>query len=443
MDYEIRYARSGDAYIAYGVYGSGPLDVVVVTGFAWHLEINWEHPLVAAWWKRWASFARVVTIDKRGTGLSDRVPPAELPNLEQRMDDVRAVMDHAGIERAAVLGFWEGGPMCALFAATYPERTTHLVLHGAPAVFERSADYPWAPTAEENQAAAALIPELWGSGDWLGRLMPSKQDDSRTMQWLAKMERNSASPGAAIALWRMNTKVDVRDILPAIHVPTLVINRIEDPVSPVEGARYVAARIPGARLVELGGVDHLPFMDDDETVVGEIRQFLTGTREQAEVDRILATVLFVDIVASTERAVELGDRLWRERLEGFYAAAREELERHRGVEVNTTGDGLLARFDGPARAIRCASALIYAGRQLALEVRAGLHTGECEVLDRDLGGIAVHIGARVAGLADAGEVYVSRTVKDLVAGSGIEFVDCGRHALKGVPGDWEVHRVLA
>ena len=438
---DTRYARSGDLHIAYQTFGAGPIDVVIVPGFVWHLEYQWEEPRVAAAWRRLASFSRVIMLDKRGTGLSDRVPNDQLPTLEERMDDVRAVMDAAGSERAAFLGFWEGGPMCALFAATYPERTRALVLYGAPATFRPSPDHPWGWSDEETGPFLDWLSAHWGEGKVLGGLAPSDAHDARTQRWLARMERTGASPGAAIALWRMNREVDVRDVLPAIRVPTLVVNRRDDPIVPVAAARYLAARIPNARFLELPGDDHFFWSGDMEGYMAALQEFVSDEPYEWETERVLTTVLFVDIVGSTQRAAELGDRRWAALLADFYEAARRELALHQGRQVNTTGDGLLARFDGPARGIRCAAGIVATSQRLGLEVRAGLHTGECELRGDDLGGIAVHIGARIAALAAPGEVLVSSTVKDLVAGSGLAFAEHGRHALRGVPGAWSVFRV--
>ncbi len=438
MDLDVRYARSGALHIAYAVIGAGPPDLVLVPGFTWHLECAWESPAFAAMWQRVASFCRLITIDKRGTGLSDRVPNDALPTLEDRMDDVRAVLDTVGSEQAALLGFWEGGPLCTMFAATYPERTRALVLYAAPAAFAPSAEYPWAPDDEGYAAMLSLIDTLWGQGQFLARLAPSLADDERTLRWCARMERMGASPGAAMALVRMNRDIDVSHVLSAVRVPTLVLHRRDDPVVPLAAGRYVAERIPGARFVELEGRDHLPWIGDAESVLAELREFVTGVREEVETERVLATILFVDIVASTARAAALGDARWRAILDAFYAAARAEVDRFRGHLVKTTGDGLLATFDGPARAIRCADAIRRASPALGLDVRAGLHTGECEMRAGDVGGLAVHIGARVADLAASGEVLVSSTVHDLVAGSGIAFEHRGPHTLKGVPEEWQL-----
>ena len=438
---ETRYARSGDLHIAYQVVGEGPPDLVALPGFVSHLEHQWEDVKVATFWQRLASFSRLILIDKRGTGLSDRVPVKELPTLEERMDDLRAVMNEAGSERAALLGFWEGAPMSALFAATYPQRTTALILYGPMACFTRSDDYPWGLSSEEDEDRMRRIEQSWGRGAFLSATTPSIADDEQALQWLARLERLGASPGAAVALWRMNTAIDVRPVLPTIRVPTLVLHRRDDTLVPLAAGRDVAHRIPGARFVELPGRDHLPWVGDSDAIIDEIQEFLTGVRGSPDADRILATVLFTDIVQSTQRAAELGDQRWRRVLDSHYALVRRALTRFRGREVKTTGDGFLASFDGPARAVRCAGAIIEGARQLDLEVRAGIHTGECEVRGDDLGGIAVHIGARVVALAGPGEVLVSSTVKDLVAGSGLEFEDRGRHALKGVPDEWRLYQV--
>jgi class 3 adenylate cyclase len=440
-DVETRYAKSGDLYIAYQTVGEGTLDLVVVPGFVWHLEHQWEWPEFAAMLRRLGSFSRLILFDKRGTGLSDRVPPGEMPTLEQRMDDLRAVLDACGSERASLLGFWEGGPMCALFAATHPQRTRALVLYGAPAAFTKAPGYPWAPDAEENEKIARGFGDAWGQGLLRFILAPSVADDERIARWFARLERLGASPGAAIALWQMNAEIDVRDVLPSIRVPTLVLHRRDDTNLPVEVGRYVAQLVPGARFVELEGRDHLPWVGDVEPFLGEIEEFLTGTRGVSEADRVLATVLFTDVVESTQRAQELGDRRWRDLLEGFQDRVREAVGRFRGREIDTAGDGFFATFDGPARAIRCAQSIRDTVAVLGLSVRTGLHTGECEISGDKVAGIAVHIGARVAASAAPGEILVSSTVKDLVAGSGLRFEDRGVRQLKGMPGEWRLYAV--
>ncbi len=437
MPPETRYAKSGDINIAYQVVGGGPLDLVLVSGFVSHLDLDWEEPRYAHFLRRLASFSRLIRFDKRGTGLSDR--PGGLPDLETRMDDVRAVLDTVGSERAALLGYSEGGPMCILFAATYPERTSALVLYGTYAKRrDPDDDYPWAATWEERQAYADQVEREWGTEADLGTMAPNA-DDAMVRWWRARA-RASASPGAAKALILMNSQIDVRGVLSSLRVPTLVLHRRGDHDARLDEGRYIADHIPGARFVELEGEDHVPSIDSDQ-ILDEAEEFLTGARRGPEPDRVLATILFTDIVGSTERASELGDRRWRELLEQHQAVVRRELERFRGREIDTAGDGFLATFDGPARAIRCARAIGNGVLGLGIEVRAGLHTGECEVLGDKVAGVAVHTGARVAGAAGPGEVLVSNTVRDLVAGSGIQFEDRGEHELKGV-GSWRLYSVV-
>jgi pimeloyl-ACP methyl ester carboxylesterase len=441
MTPETRYAKSGEVHIAYQVVGDGPIDLVYVPGWTSHVEYQWELPATARAFRRMASFSRLILFDKRGTGLSDRVPEAALPTLEQRMDDVRAVMDAAGSERATLFGASEGGPMCMLFAATYPERTAALILYGSFPVRTWSPDYPWAITSEQQAMFEEMVRADWGKGADSAIRIPSA--DERFLEQFATLCRLSASPGAALALLKMNFQIDVRAILPTIRVPTLILHKERDQRVDVGNSRYLAERISGAKFVELPGVDHYMWLGGDDPVTDEIEEFLTGTRHVAEADRILATVLFTDIVGSTERAATLGDRRWRELLDDHHAVVRRELARYRGREVHTTGDGFLATFDGPARGVRCATAIGQALRALGIEVRAGVHTGEIELMVDDVGGIAVHIGARVAAAAGPGEVLVSSTVKDLVAGAGIEFDDRGSHSLKGVPGEWRLFRAIA
>jgi pimeloyl-ACP methyl ester carboxylesterase len=438
MQAETKYARSGDIHIAYQVLGRGPLDLVYVPGWVSHVELAWEEPTLARFLRRFASFSRLITFDKRGTGLSDRVPNDQLPTLEERMDDLRAVMDAVGSERAALLGVSEGGNLCALFAATYPERTTALVMYGTFAKRIWSPDYPWAPTPEKREQEYALVESEWGGLMDLAHYVPSKIDDEEFARRLATYMRRAASPGAAEALLRMNTQIDIRAILPTISVPTLVIHRTGDLDVNVEEGRWLAEQIAGARFVELSGDDHLPWVGDQDAILDEIQEFLTGVRPILESDRVLSTLLFTDIVSSTELADRLGDRAWIELLERHHAMVRRELTRFRGREVDTAGDGFFATFDGPARAIRCALNVVEAGHQIGIKIRAGLHTGEIEVTGPKIGGIALHIGSRVAATSKPGEVLVSSTVKDLVAGSRIHFVDRGTHVLKGVPGEWHL-----
>jgi len=435
-----QYTKSGDLHIAYQVTGAGPLDLVFVPGFVSHLECQWGRPWSAHFFERLGSFSRLIRFDKRGTGLSDRV--GGIPTLEQRMDDVRAVMDAVGSERAALFGISEGGPMSLLFAATYPERTSALVLYGSYARRSWSSEHPSGRTEAEWQTMLDTIEKGWGNpGGLVTMWAPSAADDESYRQWAATYSRLAASPGAAVAVMQMNKEIDVRPILPAVRVPTLIVHRTGDRVTQAEQARYLAKHVPGARLVELPGADHIPWVGDSDAILNEVEEFLTGSRHETETDRVLATVLFTDIVGSTERAAALGHRKWRDLLEGYHSLARRELARFRGREVDTAGDGFFAAFDGPARAIRCAEAISKGVRPLGIEIRAGLHTGECELIGEKVGGIAVHIGARVASLARASEVLVSNTVKDLVAGSGIGFEDRGTQTLKGVPGEWRLYAV--
>jgi class 3 adenylate cyclase len=438
-----RYARSGDTNIAYTVTGAGSFDVIFVPGFVSNVELDWGDPLRAAFLSRLASFSRLIMLDKRGTGLSDRA--SAVPDLETRMDDIRAVMDAAGSERAALFGLADGGSLAIVFAATYPERTGALVLYATLPRYVRSPDFPWAPSREEAEREIAELEGRWGTpelaSEWLeGHDGPAAED-------LAALMRRSASPGAAAALARMNLEIDVRHLLGAVRVPTLVLHRTGQHGIDVRGGRFLAERISGARFIELEGSESLPYLGDSEGVLGEIERFLTdlwegGGWEESEPDRILATVLFSDIVGSSEKAASLGDRAWRELLETHHELVRGQLVHYRGKEVDTAGDGFFASFDGPARAIRCVCAIVDVLRELGLEVRVGLHTGECELLDGRVAGIAVHTGARVASLAEPGEVLVSSTVKDLVAGSGIEFKDRGEHQLKGISEAWRLFAVV-
>jgi pimeloyl-ACP methyl ester carboxylesterase len=443
---ETRYAKSGDVAIAYQVVGDGPFDLVHVPPFVSHVELAWQVPGMAGLIKGLASFARVISFDKRGTGMSDRV--TGVPTLETRMDDVRAVMDAVGSERAALLGASEGGPMSALFAATYPDRVSALVLFGSYATERWAPDYPWGYRDEEFEADIAEEERAWGTPEYArtvaDALAPSADEDGRDA--LAMLIRQSVSPGAAVALSRMNREIDVRPALSAIRVPTLVVNREGDDEFIKGGSQYLAEHIPGARQVELPGADHVMHAGDTDPVLREIEGFLTEVWEERaweeiEPDRVLATILFTDIVGSTAKAVDLGDAGWRKLLDAHNALVRRLLVRYRGKELDTAGDGFFASFDGPARAIRCACAIRDGVREFGLEVRAGLHTGECELMDGKVGGIAVHLGARVAAQAAPGEVLVSSTVKDLVAGSTIEFADQGMRQLKDIPGEWHLFAV--
>ena len=433
---QTRYARSGDLHIAYQVLGNGPIDVLLVPGWISHLELEWDNPRIVRAFERLSSFCRLIRFDKRGTGLSDRV--SGVPSLEERMDDVRAVMDAVGSKRAALLGISEGGPMSILFAATYPERTSALVLYGSFARDAWAPDHPWGITQERQAEVNKHRAATWGEGLGAGVMAPDLADDGEFRRWFGRLERGAATPATINALGQMNLEIDVRSVLSAIAVPTLVVHRTGDTVVNVENGRLIARNIPGANLVELPGRNHAPWAVDAGPLLDEIETFLTGVRSSPELDRVLATLLFTDIVGSTERAVAMGDSAWKELLEHHRFSVRRQLERHRGREINTTGDGFLASFDGPARAVRCGRAIVDTAKALGIQVRAGVHTGECEVMGDDLGGIAVHIGARVAGQAMPDEVLVSSTVKDLVAGAGLHFESRGLHALKGVPGQWSL-----
>ena len=442
---DVSYARSGEVAIAYQTFGSGPVDVVFARGFAGDLLSVWEQPLLTRFIEGLASFARVTILDKRGTGLSDRV--RDVPTLETRMDDLRAVMDDVGAGRAILTTAQEGARLAALFAATYPERTAGLVLIDPTAKGHRTDDYPWAPTEEEWRATLAEVEEGWGRTEFLDLRLadwaPTKQDDPEFRAWFHAHMRRGLSPGSALAFFRMMMDSDVSEVLPAVRVPTVILSS-EAERGPSE---FFARSIAGARLVELpaafSGIYH--WVDDDACEIS-LRETaaLAGARVPlARADRVLATVLFTDIVGSTERASQLGDRAWRDLLERHHAVVRRRITQFRGEEVDTAGDGFFASFDGPGRAIECARALVADVRALGLELRIGLHTGECERHDGKLTGIAVPVGARVADAAQAGEVLVSSTVKDLVAGSGLEFDDRGVHELKGVPGEWRLYAVRA
>jgi class 3 adenylate cyclase/pimeloyl-ACP methyl ester carboxylesterase len=443
---EIRYARSGDVNVAYSVVGDGPFDVVFVSGWVLsNLEVGWEGS-AADLYSGISSFSRLILFDKRGTGLSDRV--SGVPDLETRMDDVRAVMDAAGSRRAALMGFSEGGPLATLFAATYPERTAALVLYGSGATFLRADDYPWSLTHEEMAELTHREGPI-GTDPWLDQrlkgLAPSTSEDPDIRLWWRRWVRVSASPGAVLALRAMNSEIDVRHVLPAIRVPTRILHRIDDEDTTLDEGRYLLNHIPGAELVELPGADHGWWVNSDQIVL-EIKAFLAGLWKSGqwhlvESEQVLATILFTDIVGSTAKLAEVGDRAWGDLLKKHHALVRRHLVRYSGKEMDTAGDGFFARFDGPARAIRCACAIAEGVGDLGLQVRQGLHTGECELVEGKVGGIAVHIGARVAAEAAPGEVLVSSTVRDLVAGSGLRFRERGTVGLKGIPGDWRLFSV--
>jgi class 3 adenylate cyclase/pimeloyl-ACP methyl ester carboxylesterase len=442
MEPKTKYAKSGDVHIAYQLLGSGDRDLILVPGFISHVEHFWEDPGVARFLRRMASFSRLIFFDKRGTGMSDRVPDTQLPTLEQRMDDVRAVMDAVGSNHAALFALSDAGAMATLFAATYPDRTTALILYGCFAAAAKDPEYPWGQTPAEWDRVLERWERNWGDGAlYIELFAPSMVGDKRYEEWFAKLERLSVSPGAALTLGRMNAEIDVRQVLAAIRVPTLVLHRTGDRVIDVDEGRFMAERIPGAKYVELPGADHWPWNGDSDSILQEVNEFLTGSREIQEPDRVLTTVMFTDIVNSTKLTAELGDRRWAQLLEDHHQLVRRELTRFRGREIDTAGDGFLATFDGPARAILCAAAIRDAVKGLGIEIRVGLHTGECEVVGEKMRGVAVHIGARVAALAGPGEVLLSRTVKDLVAGSGLTFEERGTHLLKGVPGEWQLFAV--
>jgi class 3 adenylate cyclase len=425
MQPDTHYARSGDVRIAYQVVGSEPLDLVFIPGFISNLDHYWDDPTLAHFLTRLSSFSRLILLDKRGTGLSDRL--GSLPTLEERMDDVRAVMDAVGSERAAIFGISEGGAMSLLFAATYPERCRALVLFGAYPHF-----FSYVLPPDKFEAFIVLIERSWGTGESLKAYAPSKVSDEHFKRWWARFERLSASPSAVLALLRMNSEIDVRDVLPTIRTPTLVLHRSGDTRVSVEAGRHLAANICGAKYVGLPGEDHLLWAGDVDSIADEMQEFLTGSRVEVEPDRILATVLFTDIVDSTKRASELGDRRWHALLDQHNVVVRQHIARFRGREVKTLGDGFLATFDGPARAVRCAVGISASVRSLDLQVRAGVHTGEIEVKGEDIGGIAVHFAARICELAERGQVLASSTVRDLVAGSGIRFADQGVWSVKGM-----------
>jgi len=436
----IRYATNGDIHLAYRTIGEGPLDLVLIEGAITNLEVLWDVAEYRSYCEQLASFSRLIIFDKRGMGLSDRV---RIGTLEERMDDVRAILDDAGSESAVLMGVSEGGPMSMLFAATHPERAQALVLCGAEVKEETTEDWPWGESTRaeiDEYLTIENMLERWGKGLAIGYFAPSRKDDERLRELFGRLQVQSASPHDAVAFMRMAHAIDVRHVAPSINTPTLIVHRTDDRVCHVENARWLARNIRGAKYVELPGSDHVPWIDGDD-IMEEVREFITGVREPEEPDRVLATVLFTDLVGSTERAQELGDRRWKETLERHNEIVRHDLVRFRGREIDTAGDGFFATFDGPARAIRCARSIVDDVRNVGLDVRAGLHTGEVELAGDDVRGIAVHTGARVAAQAGAGEVLVSQTVKDLVAGSGIEFEERGPHALKGIPGEWRLYAV--
>jgi pimeloyl-ACP methyl ester carboxylesterase/DNA-binding winged helix-turn-helix (wHTH) protein/class 3 adenylate cyclase len=436
---ETRYVENGEVNIAYQVVGDGDLDVVFVMGWVSHLEYFWKHPLFAAFLNRLASFSRLILFDKRGTGLSDRVPLSGLPTLEQRMEDVHAVMDAVGSERAVLIGVSEGGPMCSLFAATYPEKTTALVMIGTYAKRIRDEDYPWGVSADDREAFFELMRRDWGKPVGIEERAPSMAADEEFRQWWAEYLRMGASPGAAVALTKMNAEIDVRDVLPLVRVPTLVIHRSGDLCLKVEEGRFVASQIPACKYVELGGIDHLPFVGNQAEILDEIEEFLTGMRHSEEYDRVLATVMHMKIVDPERHALEITD--WDAFLQRSGVFVRRQIELFKGREVAFDENGLLAVFDGPARAIRCAMAINDSARRLNINVKTGLHTGECEVRGDEYGGVAVELAQKIAAEAALGEILASRTVKDLVAGSGLNFTENSVKTFPEIAGDWRIFTV--
>lgn len=438
---ETRYAKSGDLNIAYQIFGEGAINLVYIPGWTSNVEFMWTIPENHEFLSKLGSFARVVVLDRRGTGLSD--PVENPPTLEERMDDVRAVMDAAGWERAAIWGVSEGGPMAMLFAATYPDRTEALLLYGTYARFSRDKDYPCGYSPRANEKWLTKVEQTWGTGEMSRGFVPTRANDAAYIRALGRAERMAMSPGTARKLFYLLTELDVRHVLSAIRVPTIVLHRVGDAPVSVKNAHYMAEHIAGAKYVELPGADHIPWMGDQDALLSEVREFLTGERATPEADRILTTILFCDIVDSTKRAAELGDREWKALLSRFYGVADEKLKQFRGRKLDTAGDGLFASFDGPARAVRCGEALCRAMREFGVQIRVGVHTGECEVLGDKYSGIAVHLGARIASIAEPCQVIVSSTVKELVVGSGIQFADLGLRALKGVPDPWRLYQMTA
>jgi class 3 adenylate cyclase len=434
-----RYARSDDVCIAYQVTGDGPIDVVFAPGTMSHLDMDWESPRRAMYFEKFSQFCRLIRFDKRGTGLSDR--PTQMATLEVRTDDIRAVMDAVGIQRAHIFGVSEGGSMASLFAAMYPERTQSLMIWGSQAKWINTPDHPWGLTLEEHNAMIAMCHDGWptleyiiGPGAGLG-----KDAEPAQIEWMMRTMRAAASPSAVRAYEEMNALIDTRPILPTIKVPALVMNRTGDSCAYVDAARDLAKRIPGARFIEYPGNSHSMMLDDMDAILSDIQEFITGERPAESADRVLATVMFIDIVGSTDRAVQMGDAAWTDVLRAYYGIVRRTLAKYRGREANVAGDGFLATFDGPARAVRCALELTQAVRELGIEIRAGVHIGECEVIGDDVGGVAVHTGARIMAEASPSQVLASGTIRDLVAGSGLSFTDRGERTLKGVPGEWRLY----
>ena len=439
MTPETHYTNCEGVNIAYQAVGDGPIDLVLVPGWVSNIEILWEEPGMNRFLRRITEFSRLILFDKRGTGLSDRV--TDTPTLEERMSDVRAVMDAVGSERAALVGYSEGGPMCALFAATWPERTIGLVMIGSYARRTRAPDYPFGAEPAAQEKFIDTLASTWPSDTLLEMRAPSVVGDERFTRWWTRYLRMSASPGAAVAMTRANNEIDIRHVLPSVTVPTLIVHAKGDRTCEIGHGRYLAENIPGARFVEIDSADHLPWLQGADAILRVVQEFLTGNRPADASDRVLSTIMFTDIVGSTRIAAERGDRDWGDLHDAHDSVVRQELAAFNGREINTTGDGFVMAFDGPARAVRCAEALAEAVHEIGIDIRAGIHTGECELANNELSGLALHIAARIADIAPANQIVVSRTVKDLVAGSGLAFEDFGVHALKGVPDDWQLYRV--
>jgi class 3 adenylate cyclase/pimeloyl-ACP methyl ester carboxylesterase len=439
VESDVQFATNEGIHIAYRVWGDGPVDFTYVPTWASNLDLVDQYPPIARGIDRVSSFARLIMLDRRGSGLSDRLPG--MATLEEGMGDLTAVLDAAGSERTALFGFNESGPLCALYAATYPDRVSHLILYATFATTMWQPDYPWGQKPDERDHQIFWITEMWGVKGAGAMLAPESADDDRFLEWAGRWQRSSVTRDALPEYFRILEKTDVRHVLDTIQVPTLVLHRSKDSIVPIDNGRYLAERIPGAKYVELEGTEHVPFFGDWEALADELEEFVTGSRHPRESNRVLATILFTDIVGSTEKATALGDKRWRELLDSHDDATSALLERWQGRLVKATGDGLLATFDGPARAIRCASQMCSRLSSLGLEVRCGLHTGEVEVRGDDVGGIAVHIGARVMELARPGEILVSSAVPPLIAGSGVVFEERGSHSLKGVDGEWPVYAV--
>jgi pimeloyl-ACP methyl ester carboxylesterase len=433
------YAKAGDVSIAYQVTGDGPIDLVRVPGWISNVDYDWEYPPQARLLERLSQFTRLIRFDKRGTGLSDR--EVGFPTLEQRMEDVHAVMDAVGSTRAVLFGTSEGGNMCILFAATYPDRTQGLILHGCQARGEWAPDYPWAATKEETERELADLARDWGAAIDLKQGAPSLADDQLAQEWSAAYMRYAASPQAALAMWKLGAEVDVRGILSSIRVPTLVLQKEQDRWIKQEEGRYLASNIPGARYVLLPGTDHLIWGDGQDDLIAEIEEFVTGVRPSETSERALLTVLFTDIVGSTRLAAERGDRQWKELLQRHHDVARHEFRKFGGTEVKPTGDGFLATFVSPTPAINCATAIRAGMANLSLPIRASIHTGECDIRAGDLSGLAVHLASRLLAHAGQGDIVVSRTVKDLLVGSGFKFDDRGETALRDIPGLWNIYAI--